>query len=321
MNSYQGKEIPANEKYLLWVKINNMRKLLFFLFILPNISFSGTLEIMNQRLSVHKETRPLDCSDQKFQTSSHALKFNLECSYKCVGSKPQTASLNEVFSPEGIGLSPGNGSGSDKIIWSSLNVGLKTWSEKICLDHSATACNGVSGVEEISLKGLRSGKWTMDSFPKCKESKITLSPFDNNAQSEKFYKLTGDLIKKSSPIQSNDYSFQTEGLSLELPINDDEDLKCDHKIVANICFGDCIDMNNKGKDFVETLATPNPLGEETMSICADELYNRFKNLKASKEAKQLICENYFWTTVMKGRITVKSCAAVRGDVNCQALIP
>lgn len=298
-----------------------MRTFLFFLIFFTSVLHARPLEIMNQRLKAYKDSASLECGDPLFRKSSHALKMGIECSYKCLNSSPETRLLKEVFSPESIGLSPGNGSGSDKIIWSSLNIGLKTWAEKHCFDVAIQSCKELSSVEDVSIKKVSSGTWSIKSFPKCNEQSVVVSPFDDKAGAEQFYSVTGNLVKgiHQEEVSLPAFTFKAPGIEMTLPINDDEEKKCEKKIVGNICFGDCIDMNSKGASLTETLATPEPLGKETISICADELYARLKNEKISPSSKKVICENYFWTTIMKGKISVKSCAAVRGDVDCSNL--
>lgn len=283
------------------------------------------MEIMNQRLKTYKDSASVECGDPIFRPSSHALKMAIDCSYKCTNTSPETVQLASVFSPEEMGLYPGNGSRSDKIIWSSLNIGLKTWSEKQCLDAAIKGCKKLSEIEDISLSQISSGEWKIQAFPKCNEKSVTISPFDSRAGAEQYYSITGKLVKNIHSLSgsadiSSDYAFKVSGFEMSLPINDDENKKCEKKIVGNICYGDCIDMNAKGDTLTETLATPEPLGRDTLSICADELYTRLKNEKISASSKQLICENYFWTNVMKGKITVNSCAAVRGDVDCSGIM-
>lgn len=302
-----------------------MKRSLFLLTFVPFFLHARPMEIMNQRLNAYKDLNSVECGDPNFRKSSHALKMGLECTYKCINNSPATTQLSAVFSPEEIGLNPGNGSQSDKIIWSSLNVGLKTWSEKQCLDAAIQGCKSLSSIEDVSLSQISSGEWKIKAFPKCNEKSVTISPFDSKARAEQFYSIAGNLVRRIHSFEgphetSSDYTFKVPGLEMSLPINDDESKKCERKIIGNICYGDCIDMNSKGDTLTETLATPEPLGRETLSICADEIYARLKNEKISASSKQLICENYYWTTVMKGRVSVKTCAAVRGDVDCSQVI-
>lgn len=275
------------------------------------------MDQMNQRLDSYGETLPLQCAPGETILPDDGLFMDVVCSITCKGQNPRIERSRGAFIPKDLGLSPGNGSTDQNTLWSSVGVALKSWSEDVCLEKATEACKSLEEVHELELTELESGEWKLQHFPGCKEKKAIRSPFDNTSGSKRMLPMTSNLLgNMSKPLSET--KFHLKGLKLSIPFADLEKKDCAKKIKAHICYGDCIDMTQKDA-IVETLGTPEPLGAETVEICADELAQGLSHQKISQSVKQKICENYFWKSYINSNSFVKSCAALRGEVNCEGL--
>lgn len=265
---------------------------------------------MNSRLETQKAVTGLSC-DQMVK-SDDGLVVNLSCSVSCQGETPKDIVVSSDFIPEDLGLTPGNGSNGDKLtIWGSLGTALKVWSQDQCLVEGKKICGDLKAAV-VKVTSLESGDWKLARFPGCQEKSITLSPFGDGINSKRIEKKT-PLMKGlgnfGTPPKKGALSTLVKYLSAGVLT------KCQRKISAKICFGDCIDLTSK--DIVETLGTSEPLGTDEVEMCADELYEHFSRQQLSKAVKQNFCEMFFWNNYKEMPM---SCAAVRGDVRCDSLI-
>jgi hypothetical protein len=292
---------------------------------------------MGQRLKVYGEVNAVNCAENS-AALDEGIFIDVSCSLKCLGKDSQIERVRSPFIPRQLGMMPGNGSNSDQmILWGGLNVGLKMWSDKICLEKAGLACKDDSAIEHFEVAELKSGGWRVNRMPGCQEKEITLSPFFDEVKPDRVPALANFLdpnpkqIKFEMPL-SPSFSPEPIAKSFKLQVNKKllslafakemgKNQKCERVISANICFGDCIDLNGKEKDIVETIATPEPLGRETVTICGDSLYEKLITEKLSPAMKKYACESYFWNSLLsEDNLTYKTCAATRGDVDCQSFI-
>ena len=312
-----------------------MKYWVLLLFIAPSV-FSSPMDQMGQRVKVYGETRPMNCEEDSLP-QDQGLFIDVSCNLKCLGKDSQIERVRSPFIPRQLGLQPGNGSNNSMILWGGLNVSLKMWSDKICLEKASLACKDDTKIESFEVSELQSGGWKVKRLPGCQEKEITLSPFYDDVKADLVPALAGflkqDSIKQtpaflSSPItmeesSNNSFEIKINKNVIRLPHASDvsKDQKCDRIISANVCFGDCIDMSESVKDIVETLGTPEPLGRETVKICGDALYKNLSTSGLTPGMKKSICESYFWSSLLnEGGLSFKTCAATRGDVDCQSFI-
>jgi hypothetical protein len=92
--------------------------------------------------------------------------------------------------------------------------------------------------------------------------------------------------------------------------------KCQNKVTINLCFGDCIDLEQKNAP--ETLMTPNPTINEELIVCLDEWKSSITAQNLSPDILQWSCESNVWRQLKDRNILGLSCAAARIIVKCPA---
>lgn len=298
-----------------------MKFAIILTFLLIQLALSAPLDEMKQRQATHEATTGLDCSANK--QSDQGLLTTLTCQISCQGQETKPYTMDESFLPESLGLKPGNGSNAeDTIIWGSLSITLKSWSNEKCLEKALAICGGESKIHEVALDTLSSGEWKIERFPGCHETESTISPFDDSVKSKRIEGTMKKIVEFSIPGTKKLDPYVSEFKLSSSSLLDDarklssESTKCERIIKAEICFGDCIDLSKSYT--LETLGTPEPLGKESMEICGDKLSEYIKAKNLSTSVKKTLCEDFFWNSI-KDRGMIGSCAALRGEVDCSRL--
>lgn len=289
---------------------------------------ASSLEKMTQKLTTYQEVVQLTCTGDE-PPSDHGLILDVSCEFKCLDGISRMERVRSPFIPEKLGLTPGNGSTDKNILWSSVGVSMKVWTQRICLEKAATGCKGVQQVLSSDLKEVESGKWKIEKFPGCHEKSITVSPFNDHAGSIRALPEVAKLATskaKGKLMGENTYALELEGLHSDIPLGlvnvETEKTKFDAKtcqkvIKGSLCFGDCVDLKDEA-NLTETLGTTEPLGSDEVFICADELVKRIKNEKLSPQMREQLCENYFWQSLLNLDYRLfRSCAALRGEIDCK----
>lgn len=304
----------------------------FFSFISYNL-FAGPMEEMKIRQQTHAALMNLQCQSVD-GLKDEGLVFDITCDLTCFGKDKKTLTITNDFLPRKLGLKQGNGSAENNIIWASLGLTLKRWSNEICLKKADEVCGGYDNIADSNVSLLASGEWKLEKLPGCKESKSTLSPFDESSKSKKIeglpLKLLSDsFISPSSLLQENDPVASSRGIFSEIVSKIVKGIpssqgNCSRPIEAQICYGDCIDLQVE-TNVVETLGTSQPLGQDVEKICGDHLYSYFQNKKLTPMMKKKYCEEFFWLVYtnhhgLKSNRMTSTCAALRGDIDCSNLI-
>lgn len=294
-------------------------KALLILLISSNL-LASPLDEMNKNLDVYKESTLLTCEESGSGGTDQGIFVDVSCRFSCTNQSPKMERVKSGFIPSKLGLEPGNGSTSKNIIWKAVGITLRNWSQKICIDKSSEACKGISNVDQSEVATLESGKWKISQFPSCSDKHLTVSPFDNDSGSIRMDQSSFSVLKgiktDSFETESPSYQFEVAGLSLKLPLTDKPKIGCKHKIIGELCYGDCTDLNGKSNN--EAIGTNEPLGTETAEICGDELAAQLKDKKLSPIVKQQVCEDFFWQSYSRG-LNASICSAVRGVVDCKNL--
>lgn len=305
-----------------------MRKLLLLTLFSTSV-LANPMAQMNSRLETYAEVNNIMCDPGK-DLSDAGLIVDVSCRFLCKDLKEKIEHARGSFIPANLGLIPGNGSSDRNIVWGSVGVSLKMWSQGICFEKAAAGCKGAQNVVTNDIQQVSSGAWKIDRFPGCKEKSITVSPFTDSAGS---VRIDIGVAKISSPNkknifeQVNYFSVDVTGLGLSIPIgrfNTDlgkpqfDKASCKKIITGKLCFGDCIDMNSNDKDMTETLGTPEPLGTDEIVMCADDLVERLSKENLSQQTRTALCESYYWNSFLKLDYRLfKSCAAIRGSLDCE----
>jgi hypothetical protein len=278
---------------------------LFFILIFSTIATASPMQQMDQRLKTYSEAEVV-CKPGGEILSDDGLFIDVSCDFQCKDLVPRVERMRGTFVPKKLGLFPGNGSTEENILWSSLGISLKIWSGKICLEKALLGCKTVQNIESYGIKELESGAWKMDKFPGCNEKSIIVSPFNNSAGSNRVSPVVAKMPDEPRTSQIIDFE-EAELVKGE----------CKNIIKAKMCFGDCLDMNRKDSEIVETISTTEPLGSSELEICGDQLDERIKNLNLSPSVRHELCETYFWQSFLKLKDNLyKSCAAIRGATTC-----
>lgn len=292
--------------------------ILFTLFFSIQLAQSSPMDEMKQRQATHEATTGLDCNANK--QSDLGLLTTITCQISCQGKELKSYSIDESFLPQSLGLEPGNGSkGEGDIMWGSLSITLRSWSNEKCLEKAQSVCGGESKIEEANFDSLSSGEWKIKRFPGCHEKEITISPFDESVKSKRVEGAMKKVMDFAFPTTKvvEPFLTQIESSTIKL-LTDARQLnskseKCDKPIKGEICFGDCIDLSKSYT--LETLGTPEPLGRDNVEVCGDQLSEFMKAKKLSASVKKTLCEDYFWNSI-KDQGMIRSCVALRGEVDC-----
>lgn len=303
----------------------------FILFNLLSLSaLANPMAQMNSRLATYAEVNNMMCEPGQ-EISDAGLIVDVSCKFQCKDLKERFEHARGAFIPEKRGLIPGNGSNDKSTIWGSVGVSLNMWTHEICFEKAANGCNGAHQIVSQEVQQVSSGAWKINRFPGCQEKSITISPFTDSAGS---VRIENNVSKVALPFEKKqllegktNFEVQVSGLNISLPIgkfNTDlgepqfDKKACKKVITGKLCFGDCVDMNSSGSDLQETLGTPEPLGTDEITMCADELVQRLSSENLSQQVRKGLCEAYYWNSFLKldSRL-FKSCAAIRGSLDCE----
>lgn len=273
-----------------------------------SVSFASPLEKMEENLKTYHGSQALECNSE---SSDHGLFADVSCSIVCKNSSQEKIErIKGVFSPQSEGVFPGNGSDNSHIIWASLGIAFKNWTTKVCLERAIELCKSVTEIQTFNMLEVESGAWKLNRFPGCHEKSVINSPFDESSKSNK---VLNPILKFNSISKKNQTGFD----HLVGQVMKDPKANCSHPIVGKVCFGDCVDL--KAKEIRETIATPEPLGTDVVIVCGDQLKARLSKLALSPSVKREICESYYWNSIIKSDLMMRTCAALRGEVNCPDL--
>ena len=280
----------------------------WLLFILStSFAFASPLEKMEDNLKAYHSGQVLECSSE---SDDHALFADVSCSILCKNSSDQKIErIKGVFSPESEGLRPGNGSDNSHIVWASLGIAFKNWTSRVCFERAVELCKSMPNIESVSMAEVESGEWKLNQFPGCNEKVVIHSPFDEKSKTNKVLSayLKLNMIGEKNQSELNSHFGEV--------IRDSK--SCSTPIIGKLCFGDCVDLN--AKDIRETIATPEPLGQEVVMVCGDNLKSKLSKLNLSQAVKRELCETYYWNSLIKSELMIRTCAALRGEVNCPYL--
>jgi hypothetical protein len=288
-------------------------KLFFLSAIFISSLHASPMETMEKRISAYQEANSHQCLSTEL-TSGEGIHLDVTCSFTCAGKLDQKERVRGSFIPLERGLFAGNGSTEGNPLWSSVGVSMKSWTQDICLEKALESCKSLEAISKVGFDTVESGEWKISQFPDCHEKELTLSPFNNSV---KVNRIKG-IAPLSKAVARNDF-YQLPGLISKVPLASvDLNQKCKRKIKASICYGDCVDLSST--DFVETLATKEPLGRSDVEICGDSFFDAVSKLKPSEAAKKMLCESYFWNSLIHDpKNMFRSCAAIRGAVDCSEI--
>ena len=281
--------------------------------------------MLKKKFERFKRASVLNCQDSYTQGEvkeyREAFISKIDCEYKCQGQKAQSHMIEEIFRPNELSLSPGDGSSSTATMWRSLGITINTFKKEQCFNFAKNECENI---ESFKVKSISSGNWILDKDINCSTKEVIYSPFDTK------YKLQLPKNRRLSYADNTPFSFldnsvdESTNKMSEFFKNQKEaqliiDKKdCKKSIKVNTCFGDCVWEEKSAKNgYVETISTPNPLGEDSFSICVDNYTSKIK--ASSKSVVNFKCEKFIWEFLRTSGMTGESCAALRFNHNCANL--
>lgn len=275
------------------------------------------LKFKQQRLSQVKCHEPSTILEKEIR-NRESFDATVECEIKCRDEQKQRITVEKEFKAKDYSLSPGDGSAPNFTVWRSLGITLNIFKKQVCLDKAKAKCKEI---ESFNVTSISSGDWSLSEDITCKTKSIIKSPFDPG------HKLKQKEAVKTSATNIIPNLWQLNSRPLELSQNSELDTNhaqvldinnCKNKVKVSSCFGDCIfeDISKK-HDFVETLSTSNPLGEDYYELCIDKEFEKMKH--SSKSVSKFRCEKFVWDTVTRLRLSGESCAALRYNTNCVEL--
>lgn len=285
-------------------------------------SLAAPMSQMKQRLeNYHGVMAPSHCAEAAsglgFASSDYGIMTNVNCEITCLSGAKSSHLVPSSFIPSSYGLSPGDGSNQQNTLWRSLGVTIKVWSEEVCLQQATEVCKSLSDVTDSVVKKISSGEWSIDHSPGCHEKTPMLSPFDSTVKSNKIPEPMIKQLEVGNVSQSIKIFDQIhKAAALIRP-----GLICQHRMNTSLCFGDCVHEMTKGGEWKETLASPEPLGRDKSSWCMDGFVDIIKKNKTlSKSVQVKACEAFLWSNMMHANDSGSSCAALRGDHECEKLV-
>src|SRR5690606_31476942 len=169
--------------------------------------------------------------------------------------------------------------------------------------------------------------WSYKANLNCTSKEMVASPFDHEQKLANYQKKPNQN-SSSDDLFGNFFTptFDTGKSSLYIHnleedeardlISYDSKNNCKTSIKVNTCFGDCIWAQEGKTEWTETLSTPEYLGDDSFSICADKHIAKISNKAWSKDVKQALCEQFVWEVIRKSHAAGESCAALRLDADC-----
>jgi hypothetical protein len=287
--------------------------MLIGLILLSCFSWSSPLETMNQRLEAYQKNHEAHCvPGTESSVNDNGFRGHITCAISCE-HKSLRETLTGIFSPREQGLIPGNGSSEKNTVWGATGVAINAWSSELCLEKAREICAGLTMVKSAIVESVSSGKWKLNRFPGCQETASIRSPFDDTLETERLHpEVSGILSNFHDPVKR----FMLPGTMKTISLGVIDPSGCRKTIKGNLCYGDCVDLKEKMN--VETLATAEPLGSSDVSVCGDQLAQALKGAKLKPQVRSQICEQFYWRSVINSRTMIRSCAALRGKVNCES---
>lgn len=292
------------------------------------IMATAILKKANTKLKAHKcheigdiQKKVLSSREITNSVNTDYFMADVECEYKC-GKRVKTGTITERFDPESLGLSAGDGTSDQKIIWRSLGTTLDVWSKKKCYQLASKKCKRV---KDFKVKKISSGNWSHKGEYNCQRTDVVYSPFDEqfklNNKGKAHYNDFLELYDYDSPGYD-----QPSPLSNYLPkglkskdvqkyILEEGQADCKNKAMVSTCFGDCIFQKDNNSSWNEVLLTNEYYGDYKLEICMDSFEKQFK-AQTSKAGKDLVCHKLIWEIFRRANITGVSCAAFRYDYQC-----
>jgi hypothetical protein len=232
----------------------------------------------------------------------------VNCSYKCQNGETQNFQLSENFLTHELNMSRGDGN-----LWAGLTTTLKMWSYELCLKKAQSSCGGLGKINELLPPEIESGEWRLNQKMGCDEkASVILSPF------EKTLKTIPPSFSSSATshdeLEIAPQSLRTGklGHKYKLPKG------CKKTVSGAFCYGDCITLHDG--PFKELLSSPEPLGEDSYSFCADELVKKFGGRIFSRDVVNFYCEDFFVANLKKISARGLTCASSRVVVDCSKLL-
>lgn len=264
------------------------------------------------------EQCPIQKSGENFGTDlSLGMQTQISCQLKCKGQEESKVhQLNVGFHPSSQNLRKGDGG-----LWASLTSTLDYWSKDQCFHFAAQTCQGLDQIEQAERLAVTSGQWSLTNSLKCsKDQAVVLSPFEKT--------LKTDPILNFEQLKNQNHNQQLADLtpdwrkSFGLGHRDDKaqtrEKDCQNPVTATFCFGDCISLDTA--EWMEYLASPNPLGSDDYEICADDLLERIKDLDLPATMKTHLCETQFMHELRSRSVTGLTCASSRLDSQCATVM-
>lgn len=254
------------------------------------------------------------CHDQiSFKTvSQDGMRTSISCLVKCSKSEERVHELKRNFIPAEQGMRRGDGN-----LWASLSTTIKYWSEETCFHFAAQECKGLSQVENVESKGVRSGEWTFLGKVSCsKNQEVIFSPFDFKTKKEPLLPVIESILKDSKLLTLSSDWRRPFGMSHKekKPLPKTE---CNKKVAATFCYGDCISIS--GELNREFLAGPEPLGSDQYEFCMDTLLEKVKKRPVPRSVFIHLCETKILSELKKRSATGLTCASSRLETTCSDL--
>jgi hypothetical protein len=244
----------------------------------------------------------------------------VECEISC-GKKAELIEHTADFVPHQLGLYQGDGTSDQKIIWRSLAHTIDVWSKQVCADLSQDADKfKCQHPVEFKVTSIRSGEWEFRPKLDCKRRDVVLSPFDDkvkldNPYKEKYsYQRPNGYLDYAGSDWAKEIKLTDRNQVIDKYIDYEGNKKCQHRAKVETCFGDCV-FDGEGKKWIETLITPEYLGDDKFDICLDDFASKFESIK-SESLKDFNCHKLIYEVLMRAEATGTSCAAFRYNYTC-----
>lgn len=302
---------------LLWSSL----PLLLFSHLAIAVDYLMPTEVLKTSLvrqnKINENLKPNHCEEihPKFHINDGVdfqhFKADIDCRFSCKGEKFQSIQIQKNFNTSNLNMRRGDGN-----LWASLSTSLSMWSREKCLLEAQNLCSGLENIELFKTPKVSSGNWILQDKLSCHEnSPIILSPFEKTIKTIKSFTYNRNEESSKLEIEQTWNSFRPIGhfnYTYVMPTN------CKNEIKGSFCYGDCITLNDN-EPFKELLSSPNPLGNDDYTFCADELVKKISSKKISKDVIEFYCEDFFISELKKLSVTGLTCASSRISVNCTNL--
>jgi hypothetical protein len=222
------------------------------------------------------------CCDKKSSLSQFdqdSFDASINCEYQCTDKEKNQKIVRASFSTSELNMKRGNGN-----LWGLLSLNITYWSEETCLAEALKECEQIEDIQNLVVKSIQSGNWSLNSKLSCITSQAIASPLDQTYR--KSLLKSSDIKRASLPVNLR-FAWDER----KLPTKDEPSSPaCQRKIKVKRCYGDCISLDDKVT--TEQLASPAPLGMDETEICADAFDAKLKGKKLTAAVKQHLCETY-----------------------------